>query len=587
MHIKKILIGDLCIGKRGYNPPNTNSRTKSWIKQTCSHEFDIWLSQPNGIWNGYPCTWVEETNYQLIILGDIHSKGDWNISAEQLLEKRELINSISGHFLIIAIHKHQQKIYVWSNRFGSLHAYISESRNIIFSTHYFTINGDFKDNNIDVFGIRCFFRWGFFPENHTYTKNVKLIPPAHIFTYENDVWLGNQYWHWYYQEPQIFSEKKWLSLFDERLNVIKEATGFSKDKIIPISGGLDSRTIFAKWSSHDEEKKLTLLSYGYSKQSIETYIAKKVAKTRNYPINTFSIEPYLHNEMNRIILSVEGFQDLSISRQAALAPTFNHENSRIIGGHWGDVWFDTMHVDQKSIHQAHQVEGLIFKKIYRPELKWLTDHCQLDLFSKNYPSDEEWIISRIDNYKDIHSLDMKVKAFKTDHWSHRWTCASVRMYQSSIFPMLPFYDLQLSDLFLQTPSKAHQNRMLQIKYLCNYHPDLAQILWQDSGVNLFQTLSPGIFTTINYQANRILRKLFFSEQIKRNYEAQLLHTKTRKIVTEYLLDATVKDAYFFHNDIEKLLNHFYTNPFQNKEGYVITSLLTFFKAIEHLKQGCS
>src|SRR5258707_883392 len=87
---------------------------------------------------------------------------------------------------------------------------------------------------------------------------------------------------------------------------------------VPISGGLDSRCTVAAVNGLNEHDSLWSYSYGYSEDSTETHISREVARARRLPFTAFTVKPYLFDRLQRVLGAVEGFQDVTQCRQAAV-----------------------------------------------------------------------------------------------------------------------------------------------------------------------------------------------------------------------------------------------------------------------------
>jgi hypothetical protein len=159
--------------------------------------------------------------------------------------------------------------------------------------------------------------------------------------------------------------------------------------------------------------------------------------------------------------------------------------------------------------------------------------------------------------------DFCIKMIKTFQWSHRWTMASIRAYQLGSFPRLPFYDNRIVDFFMTIPLDIVKDRNLQIEYLKEYHPDLAKIVWQEYGRNLFNYKG---FNNrhIVFRIYKKIRSLFTGKVILRNWEVFYLGGENEKRLRE-----------IFKEDSRaiELLNDFYANP-DGANGYSVSVLLT-------------
>ena len=80
--------------------------------------------------------------------------------------------------------------------------------------------------------------------------------------------------------------------------------------------------------------------------------------------------------------------------------------------------------------------------------------------------------------RTLRDPDFRMKAFKTDGWSFRWTATGVRAYQLGVFPKPPFYDARIAELFGALPTEYVRERRLQVGWLKGHAPELARITWQ-------------------------------------------------------------------------------------------------------------
>ncbi|MDX1522463.1 MAG: hypothetical protein R3264_12625, partial [Anaerolineae bacterium] len=359
---------------------------------------------------------------------------------------------------------------------------------------------------------------------------------------------------------------------------------------LPISGGLDSRTTVAVLSSVDgaspAQDHLWPYTYGYTNDSVETRIARQVASARKLPIHTFTVRPYLFDQLDVVLASVEGFQDVTQARQATIIDELAGSSDYLIAAHWGDVWLDDMGLVNPQTHDRPLSETDILQhalhKMEKRGHEWLVEHlCQPQLRRSNADSLlQEMVRTELAKVQHLDDPDFQVKAYKTDQWSFRWTTASLRMFQPGALPRLPFYDNRIADFFCTVPSEFVAGRQLQIDYLKRYAPDLARITWQAYDANLY-----------NYQYfnSRLLPKRAFKKLrrtitrrpvIQRNWEVQFLNENGRQALRRRLLAPHLALHEFVSPlTLQTLYEDFYEAPSAHN-GYVVSMLLTFSAWLE-------
>jgi asparagine synthase (glutamine-hydrolysing) len=176
----------------------------------------------------------------------------------------------------------------------------------------------------------------------------------------------------------------------------------------------------------------------------------------------------------------------------------------------------------------------------------------------------------------IQDPDLRIKAFKTDQWSFRWTMASLRMFQAAAYPRLPFYDTRISDFFCTVPSAFVQGRRLQIDYLKRFAPDLARIKWQVYDTNLFRYHAFNTWLLPKRAVKKAWRLLRGKPVMERNWEVQFLNPPGRRGLEHWLLRPGLRlHDLFPPSALARLLQDFYQAPLAQKRGYTVSMLLTF------------
>ena len=329
-------------------------------------------------------------------------------------------------------------------------------------------------------------------------------------------------------------------------------------------------------------------SYGYSDDSVETRIARQVAAARGLPFTTFTIRPYLFDRLEQVLAAVEGFQDVTQCRQAFVAEEIGQNADFIIAAHWGDVWLDDMGLAGEargpwSVVRSQCVVDHTLGKMTKRGRAWLLKNICAPRLSKQEPEGllRQFVDQGMKPLQHIEDPDFRVKAFKMENWSFRWTLASLRMFQAAAFPRLPFYDTRLSDFFCTVPSEYMRGRRLQIDYLKRFAPDLARIEWQPYGTNLYRHQHHDMWLLPKRAVKKALRLMTGKKIIERNWEVQLGGEKGEAGLRHWLLRPGLR----LHDlvpktKVEQLLKDFRAEPLKEGRGYTVSMLLTFSAWLE-------
>jgi len=162
----------------------------------------------------------------------------------------DFLNKLDGYFNAVIYDSNIQKVFLISDRYGMRMLYF------YFKDGYFAFSGeikgllglDFVDSSIDSSQIDCFMDLGYLLEDNTWHSHIKLIKPASImeFDIESKELTEKYYWKWSEIKPQNISfDEAVYKLGNLWLEAVKKRFNPDEKIGIPLSGGLDSRAIFA------------------------------------------------------------------------------------------------------------------------------------------------------------------------------------------------------------------------------------------------------------------------------------------------------------------------------------------------------
>ena len=302
--------------------------TSKWQRDLAEADWQIWKQAPSQTWKGYPLTHFRSDPWKLWLLGEFYGLTAGNVSPNQRLT--EFIQhgfsgkDLNGHFLLFGWNGDTKEWHVWTDRFGTLHAYYTiGNHESAIGTFFPSVASLASPRRLNWSGLTGFFSFGFFPQDHTHFEGVRIFRPAshYLFDQKGILLSRKPYWEWWYEPDNRRSLRDSTAQFHTVINeIMNEQTGSGR-VAIPISGGLDSRTTvaaFGRVAERTDQNRIWSYSYGYSDDSVETKIARKVASARGLDFQSFTIGPYLFDQMGVVLRAVEGVQDLTQCRQAAV-----------------------------------------------------------------------------------------------------------------------------------------------------------------------------------------------------------------------------------------------------------------------------
>lgn len=560
------------------------------------NEWSLAADGPGGIWTskGRPTSVAanasaERAAWRLWAVGDVFAyRGSVTDPlarfAADLVTRSEQPTHLDMHAVVFGWNDDTSQLHVWVDRMGTMHAYAGGRRGHLRVGTPFSVVAEASDNELDWIGLTGFCGFGFYPADRTPYEDVRILRPAThtVFADTGTQVSQRRYWDWWYEPDHDRSDDEIVDEFHEVWNATLARQLSDRRTIVPVSGGLDSRTIVAGLTGATalvSTPAPSLFTYGYSVTSPEIRIAQQVARARGLTIQKYVVEPYLFDRLDDVIGSVEGFSALTLPRQVGVSAQIAPLGDRVVGGHWGDVWFDTAGAPSTANTAGDLVEPA-FVKFAKRGCGWLLENvCRPNLDGQD-PNEilREVLRSELERLPDVSDADMQLKLLKNEQWSFRWTLAGTRAYHLAQPTLLPFYANELVDLFLRVPSGQLAGRRLQKRYLCRHHPDLARVRWQDSGMSLFEHRWERPAELAKRAAAKTVRSARRQRVTQRNWEVQFLANDGPLLLrTSLHAQNPPVCSGLDERRVADLLNTFFLRP-TAANGFAVDTLFTIFAA---------
>jgi asparagine synthetase B (glutamine-hydrolysing) len=505
-----------------------------------------------------------------MLLGELYTPAN----VAEVVSGQRSAADLNGHFLLWAWDEKKNEWHVWTDRFGTLHAYHARRLGAAaVGTCSGTVAQLASRRRLDNRALAGFFGLGFFPLDRTFFEDMRILRPAthYVFSAAGDEISASRYWDWNYKPDVRRTYEDTVAEFASVFGAVMRGMVREGRIALPISGGLDSRCTVAAI----DHPSVWAYSYGYTEDSAETKIARQVAAARNLPMETFAMQPYLFDQLGRVLACVEGFQDVTQCRQAAVTQNIAAHADFIIAAHLGDVWLDAM--------GQQEARGDLFHKMAKKGRAWLQENICAPMLGEENPEAvlRQFVDEGMKQVEHIQDAEFRAKACKIGQWSFRWTTTSLRMFQCAAFPRLPFYDTRLADFFSTVPSEFLPGRRLQVDYLKRFAPDLARVKWQPYDANLYQYRHYDSWLLPKRAVKRGLRMLKGEKVIERNWEVQFGGKSGEAGLSHWLLRPGLR----LHDLVDRkkvaaLLADFRVAPPEQGLGWVVSMLLTFSAWLE-------
>lgn len=349
--------------------------------------------------------------------------------------------------------------------------------------------------------------------------------------------------------------------------IIAEQVG-DKKVILPLSGGLDSRTQAV--ALHHLNKKVYSYSYDFKGGYPETSIGNQIATVCDFDFEEFHIKPgYLWQDIDTLATINKGYSEFTHPRQMAILNEYEKMGEVFSLGHWGDVLFDG---SGKGPLPENEVLGYLLKKILKKGGMELANRLWKDwnlagTFEAYLEERVQQLLDRI----DITNTSAKIRAFKSLYWAPRWTAVNLAVFES-IHPItLPYFDDRMCQFICSLPEEYLADRKLQIAYIKKRNPKVAHIVWeQHKPFNLYSFHNNRTPYNIPYhivqKLKREARTLFGCPYIQRNWELQFVGSENEKELHSYLFEGALRNLVpeetirYFYRQFKEQNAVFYSHP---------------------------
>jgi rhodanese-related sulfurtransferase len=333
--------------------------------------------------------------------------------------------------------------------------------------------------HIDHKAICIFVALGFFLDTDTFWTDWKTLPIASDCEIDKTGVLisAKPYFGWHY-EPRDITFDQAVDEFSELFESIVAIQVEGHKVILPLSGGLDSRTQAAALKKVGAT--VTAYSYSFEGGLDETAYSRKIAETQDFPYHAWSVKPgYLWDAIDELARINDCYSEFTHPRQMAFHERYQQLGDVFSLGHWGDVLFNDMGVEE-DLPLNEQVQVLLKKVVKKGGMELGNALWNAWGLSGDF---QDYLFERINalfSAIDIpNSANARIRAFKSMYWAPRWTSVNLSIFESVKPVTLPYYDNRMCEFVCTVPERYLAGRNIQIEYIKRRAPKLAKISWQD------------------------------------------------------------------------------------------------------------
>ena len=431
--------------------------------------------------------------------------------------------------------------------------------------------------------ICVFAATGFFLDTDTYFKDLMVLPPASQCEVDKEgYFMKSTPWFQWHQTPRSLTFEEALEEFTQLFEqIIKEQLG-DKKVILPLSGGLDSRTQATALKYLG--KQVSTYSYDFKGGYPETSIAKKIAKVCGFNFEAFHIgKGYLWNCIEDLANINACYSEFTHPRQMAIFNEYAAMGDVFSLGHWGDVLFDS--TGSKQLSETEQLDYLLKKVIKKGGMELATtlwNDWQLEGTFESYLRERvQTLLQKI----SIEDTGAKIRAFKSLYWAPRWTATNLTVFEAKQPITLPYFDDRMCQFICTLPEVYLADRKLQIEYIKQRNPELAKITWeQHKPFNLYTFQQDKSPANLPYRALQKIKRetkvILGKPYIQRNWELQFVGSENDAHLQSYLFEGNLQPL------VSKQTTNYFYNSFRNGDAvnysHPVSILLTLSLKMKQL-----
>ncbi len=321
-------------------------------------------------------------------------------------------------------------------------------------------------------------------------------------------------------------------LFDSL--ILNHTTG--KNIILPLSGGLDSRTLATALKGRND---VVAVSYEFENGLRETEYARQIAEACGWEFHGYTIPMgYLWENLNELADINQCQTEFTHSRQMAVIDEIAQYGDLILSGQWGDVLFDAHGIASNA--NIEQQTNFTIKKVAKPGgMELASELWQYWKLGGDFNEKLFKIIQDLLLDIDIENPNSRIRAFKSMHWAPRWANANLKVFTSRRNIFIPYYHDEMCKFICMIPEEYLADRKIQIEYIKQKAPELARVPWQTYDLDLyiykhFNTLY--LPRRMYRYARRAIREkiLKVPPLVQRNWELQFLGKENERNLKQFL-----------------------------------------------------
>jgi len=398
--------------------------------------------------------------------------------------RNDFIFKLKGAFNIIIWDAKEKKLVVVNDRYGLRPIYYSRRNGKLYlaSEVKAILTCNDVPKNIDDGAIASLFFFGFVIGNGTYFESIKLLPPASFLVFRNNEISIHNYWDFNFLDKR---EDKTQDYYEEGLGnlIVQAVQRHVRDGVritVPLSGGLDSRTILASISK--EYCPINTVTFG-TEDMDDVKIAKRVSNALGTNHHCLEILP------EDIIDSAKKIVNITDGMISFLHSTGNMKLELIRD--YTDVCLDGMQpfgsfFSPFAIFKRKR-KLLVANYLFQPISMDLAKSLFIDSYYKKIKDYPREIIEDISQKCKSTSASSIIDYSIATQYVRRFINYGNLVKRTFVEVRSPFFDNDLVDFIINTPPRERRYQYLYTRTFSRIFPQLSGIPWEKTGLPIDAT----------------------------------------------------------------------------------------------------
>jgi asparagine synthase (glutamine-hydrolysing) len=333
---------------------------------------------------------------------------------------------------------------------------------------------------IELAGVADFLAFEHVLGDETLLRDVRLLPPATIARFHDGRVRLERYWMPRYRAAAPARVEPYVEEFGRRLGAAASRALATPPRVgMPVSGGLDSRTILAV-ARDTVRPRVPCFTYGVPGCD-DVRLAGMLVDCVGAKHHTFELRPGFIAERAPELVRLTDGMHLGLNVHATILQECARWCDVIVLGNGGDCLLDRLWWWRDDAPDERTYVARMYERINGVLSAANAQRLLAPALAAEFASGpRERLRARLALYEGATAADA-ADAFNVGERHWRWVLQGVPAQATHVEFREPFFDYAVADFALGVPASLRQGRRLHVELLRRCAPDLARVPRQGGG----------------------------------------------------------------------------------------------------------